>query len=113
MRLGVWWLASVLVLGAGARSSDQLVNVGKLEPSIRMEMRYATPDNFLKKSVYDRPICLLRPDPARALVRVQKALKELHLGLKVWDAYRPHSVQEKMWQLVPDERFVANPRKGS
>ena len=50
---------------------------------------------------------------ARALGRVQQELNEKDLSLKIWDAYRPYSVTEKMWELIKDERYVADPKKGS
>ena len=50
---------------------------------------------------------------ARAVGRVQQELNEKDLSLKIWDAYRPYSVTEKMWELIKDERYVADPKKGS
>ena len=50
---------------------------------------------------------------ARGLARVQQELNNKNLSLKIWDAYRPYSVTEKMWKLIKDERYVANPKKGS
>jgi len=55
----------------------------------------------------------LRLPVARALALVQQELNEKNLSLKIWDAYRPYSVTEKMWELIKDERYVADPKKGS
>lgn len=55
----------------------------------------------------------LRMPAARALARVQQELAAQGLGLKIFDAYRPYSVTVKFWELVKDERYVANPAKGS
>jgi D-alanyl-D-alanine dipeptidase len=63
--------------------------------------------------VYGRAACYLRPTVAAALARVQQDLRRRGLGLKVFDCYRPLSVQRRFWELVPDERYVANPAKGS
>ena len=90
-----------------------LVDVLTLAPTIRLEMRYATPDNFLKEAVYPCARCLLRHEAAEALARVEAALATKGLHLKVWDCYRPPEVQAKMWAILPDARYVANPRTGS
>jgi beta-N-acetylhexosaminidase/D-alanyl-D-alanine dipeptidase len=78
-------------------------------PAIRIEIRYATANNFTGVAVYPVARCLLRRDAAERLVRAQEALAARGLGLKVWDCYRPFSVQRRLWQLVPDERYVARP----
>jgi len=90
------------------------VDVAKLDASIRLDIRYATKRNFTKVKVYPVAKCLLRRDVARRLVAVQRALRKRGLGLKIWDCYRPFSVQKKFWKLVPDPRYVARPitRKG-
>lgn len=68
-----------------------LVDVATLRPPPRVEVRYATPDNFVGRPLpgYDAPRALLRPEAAQALARVQQRLQPQGLGLKVWDAYRP------------------------
>ena len=70
---------------------DSLVDVRALDRTIRIDIRYATPANFTSRRLpgYEARLALLRPDAARALARVQRALREQGLGLKVWDAYRP------------------------
>jgi D-alanyl-D-alanine dipeptidase len=94
-------------------AADDLVDVSVTAPGVRIEVRYATPDNFLHEAVYPCARCLLRRPAAEALARAQRALAAKGLGLRVWDCYRPPSVQQRMWALVPDARFVANPAKGS
>lgn len=91
----------------------ELVDIRDVNPNIRLDIRYATPNNFTGVAVYDQPLCLLRPEVARRLDRVQRDLESRGLGLKVYDCYRPLSIQKKFWSLVPDERYVANPAKGS
>jgi D-alanyl-D-alanine dipeptidase len=91
-----------------------LVDVAKVCPSIRIELRYGTARNGVGRAVYPRGArCLLRRDVARRLCRVQGRLREKGLGLKVWDGYRPPSAQRALWQVKPDRRFVAPPAKGS
>jgi len=94
------------------RVSD-LVNVKEVNPRIIVDMKYATEDNFTKKKLYDSSTCFLKRSTAIKLDAVQKELERINLGLKVWDCYRPLAVQRTLWQILPDERYVANPEKGS
>lgn len=88
-------------------------NLGELEPSILLDIRYATANNFTKAKIYDCPACLLRPEAAQAIVKVQKALKKKGLGLKMFDCYRPRPYQQRLWDKVPDPNYVMPPAKGS
>lgn len=95
-----------------------LVDVTTLEPRLRLDIRYATPDNFTGKTLYPAARCLLRPAVAAQLVRAQRYLDERHPGtlLLVKDCYRPHAVQRLMWEIVrgtPQQGYVADPAKGS
>lgn len=104
--------AAIVLLLLAAAGAD-LVDIRSVNPRIRLDIRYATTDNFTKTKVYDEARCFLRPDVARRLSRAQTELEAQGLGLKVYDCYRPLSVQRKFWALVPDERYVADPAKGS
>ncbi|SNY99588.1 M15 family metallopeptidase [Flagellimonas pacifica] len=77
------------------------------------DMRYATENNFLKAKVYDCAECYTRVKTAKALIQANKTF--LHKGVKIkfFDCYRPNSVQYKMWEIVPNPQYVANPVKGS
>ncbi len=86
-----------------------LVDVAALDPTLIIDIRYATADNFTGKVVYPLARCRLRRAVAARLLRVQAALRARGLGLKLWDCYRPFSVQERFWALVPDARYVARP----
>ncbi len=121
-RLFATALASVctVVLAAGGCRSGRdtefpppLVDVGALEPSLLLDIRYATPDNFLGRAVYDAARCLLVPDAARRLLAVEEILRAQGYRLLVWDCYRPRSVQREMWKILPDPTYVADPVKGS
>lgn len=72
-------------------STDSLLNLRALDRTIRTEIRYATRNNFTGRRLpgYERPLALMRPEPARALARVHARLRAEGLGLKVFDAYRP------------------------
>ena len=94
-------------------SDNPLVDIQKLNPKIKFEIRYATPDNFVGEPLYPEARCLLRRETAKKLMRVQAELEKRGLGLKIFDGYRPLSVQKKMWAKYPVEGYVANPAKGS
>lgn len=98
----------------GATGEAELVEVQAVCPAIRVEVRYATAKNGAGKALYPPDArCLLRRGVAERLARVQNRLEKQGLGLKVWDAYRPLSVQWALWRAHPDKHFVASPRKGS
>ena len=63
--------------------------------------------------MYDCGRCFLRPDVARAVVKAHVALQKEGMGFKMYDCYRPRPIQWKLWNKVPDPRYVADPRKGS
>ncbi len=89
-----------------------LVDIQSLAPQIRVDLKYATKDNFTGQIVYDFYQCLLLKEVALRLCDVQAELEEIGLGLKIWDGFRPMAAQRKFWELVPDERYVSDPRKG-
>lgn len=91
-----------------------LVRLSEVIPGIILDLVYSTNDNFTGKAVY--PSCstaYLCRGPAFRLKNVQESLKKRGLFLKIWDGYRPHSVQKLFWELVPDPRYVGNPATGS
>lgn len=92
---------------------EGLVDVAKLDPKIQLDIRYATSNNFTHQKVYDSARCELREEVAQKLLEAEHEFERSGLGLKLFDCYRPLSVQKKFWALVPDERYVANPEKGS
>lgn len=94
-------------------SQAKLVNIQSVNPAIKLDIRYATANNFTKQQLYRQARCLLRPNVANQLSQVQTDLKAQGLSLKVYDCYRPLSVQKMMWKIVPDDRYVANPARGS
>jgi beta-N-acetylhexosaminidase/D-alanyl-D-alanine dipeptidase len=95
--------------GPSSPAPDGFVDVATVEPSIVIDIRYATPQNFTGVAVYPAARCLLRRDVAERLGRVQRELATRGLGLKVWDCYRPISVQQRLWAMVPDPRYVTQP----
>ena len=80
-----------------AKKEHNLVEVISLIPDIVLDIRYATDNNFTHQKVYTSARCYLLYDVAKALAKVQDELRSLGLGLKIWDGYRPLSVQ---WALL-------------
>ena len=92
-----------------------LVELVKLDPTIKLDIRYATKNNFLGKAVYKHPRAFLQRPAAAALVRINQLLREQGYGLVVFDGYRPWSVTKVFWDVTPADKkiFVADPSKGS
>ncbi len=90
------------------------LEVGYLDPSIPNDLRYATANNFVGDTMYDCGRCFMRPEAAKAVVEVHRQLKEMgYGGLKMFDCYRPRPYQQRLWDKVPDPRYVTPPSKGS
>jgi D-alanyl-D-alanine dipeptidase len=98
-----------------ADSNLRMVNLTKMIPGLVIDLRYAGKNNFMSRAMYKKNLSytFLRLPAARALAAVQSELASKGLGLKIYDAYRPYSVTVEFWNLVHDERYVANPAKGS
>ncbi|TVQ42546.1 MAG: peptidase M15 [Saprospirales bacterium] len=88
-------------------------DINRIQPDILLDLRYATTNNFLEKQLYECARCFLRPETAKALQKVHLELRTKGYGLLVWDCYRPQSVQRKMWAVMPNPNYVANPERGS
>ncbi len=107
-------LLFVSCLSCGCCSlSEPLVDFQRLHPKAILDIRYATPDNFTHQAVYPAARCALRCSVAKRLDAAASEFEALGYRLKVLDCYRPLSVQKEFWALVPDERYVADPAKGS
>jgi D-alanyl-D-alanine dipeptidase len=92
-----------------------MIELKSLIPKAKYELRYASNNNFTGQRLYPKNThtTYLRRKPAMALAKVAEELKEKGLGIKIWDAYRPYRTTVRFWELIQDERFVANPSKGS
>lgn len=103
----------IATLVCSCRRDEQLVDLEKEIPGIVLDIRYATTNNFTGQQLYPVAKCFLRRAAAEKLREVANELKASGLGLKLFDGYRPLSVQKKMWEVYPHEGYVANPKKGS
>ncbi len=128
LRLGLQSVLLVAVLHSGYRVEAQgppkeagtfrkpdLIELIKLDRTIRLDIRYATSNNFLGKPVYKQARAFLQRPAAEALVRANKALRKNGYGLLIHDGYRPWSVTKMFWDATPADKkeFVADPSQGS
>jgi zinc D-Ala-D-Ala dipeptidase len=91
-------------------SGPDLVLIRSADPTIQVELRYATARNAIRRPIYPPNMPgLVRPSVAARLASAQNYLKERGFRLKIWDAYRPRSAQDQLWQFLPNSDFVANP----
>ena len=99
----------------GTFRAPDLVELSELDKTIKLDIRYATSNNFTGRPVYTEARAFLQRPAAEALVRVSRALRKKGYGLAVFDGYRPWSVTKLFWDLTPADKkqFVADPSKGS
>lgn len=93
--------------------SKSLVNVCDYVKSIKLDIRYASKNNFTGEVIYDTAMALARKPVVIALSKVQKSLNEKGYGLILFDAYRPYSATVKFYEVFRDTNYVASPWQGS
>jgi D-alanyl-D-alanine dipeptidase len=93
--------------------NKELVEIKKLIPNLKLDIRYASKNNFAKQAVYKQAKAFARLPVVESLSKVQNELNKLGLGLKIFDGYRPYSVTVKFFDIATDKSFVANPKDGS
>lgn len=94
--------------------TTQWADIMDLDPSINLDLRYASTDNFVEEKMYECGRCFLRKAVAKSLVKAHQALQaQGYGGLKMYDCYRPRPIQWALWKKVPNPNYVADPRKGS
>jgi D-alanyl-D-alanine dipeptidase len=121
-------LSFFLILFLSCKSQNSVVNPGKEVSAVAdttfvnlkdysadfvYDMKYATEDNFLKAKVYDCAECYLRLKTVKALISANQKFMKKGYRIKLFDCYRPLDIQKKMWEIVPNPEYVANPAKGS
>jgi D-alanyl-D-alanine dipeptidase len=92
-----------------------LVELITLDNTIKLDIRYATENNFVGKKVYPEARAFLQKPAARALLKVHHELKKQGLGLVIFDGYRPWTITKLFWDVTDGDKrkFVADPAKGS
>jgi zinc D-Ala-D-Ala dipeptidase len=97
-----------------ADSNKQMKDIKKAIPSLVLDLRYSTTNNFMHRKLYPSlQTTYLRLEAINALKKVVIALRNENLAIKIFDAYRPYAVTEEMWETVKDSRYAADPSKGS
>ena len=94
-------------------NDTSLVQLKDYSKDFEYDLKYATSDNFLKAKVYDCPACFLRLKTVKALIEANKEFVKKGYKIKIFDCYRPLTIQKKMWELIPNPAYVADPSKGS
>jgi len=97
-----------------ADSLHKMIEIKTFIPGVIYDLRYATTNNFTHTKLYKNGTSgFLRLPVVQALQKIQNDLTEKGYGIKIFDAYRPYAVTKKMWDLIHDDRYVADPAKGS
>ena len=107
-----WVIGSLSELVTDSVSDKTLVRIRDYIPTVLVDLKYATKDNFTGVVIYDFTEPSLRYGTVKKLAKVQEELLASGYSLKIWDAYRPPSAQFKLWEVCPNPVYVANPNKG-
>lgn len=94
---------------SAVREIEGLVRLSDLEAGLVFDLKYATADNFVGKPLYPAAVAVLKKETAERLLRANATFRADGYSIKIWDAYRPLSVQRILWQTCPDGRYVINP----
>jgi len=106
-------LVAVTLSLLDANAGGPLVDIRSVDPTIIVELRYAGRNNLVGYPLYPQGTsALARPEVASGLAAAQAFLRRYQFGLKIWDAYRPVTVQEKLWHASHNSDYVANPEIG-
>lgn len=110
---------ALLLIAAAMSANAQsvqipLIDIRAVDPTIVVDLRYASPNNFMHRPIYPADTrALIRPEVAQRLAVAQRVLKRYDCRLKIWDAYRPRDAQIELWKASPKNDFVANPDAGA
>lgn len=93
--------------------SNELVEIKKAISNIKLDIRYATKNNFMRQVMYKQARAFARKPVVESLKKIQKELNKKGYGLKIFDGYRPYAITVEFYKKASDKNFVANPAKGS
>jgi D-alanyl-D-alanine dipeptidase len=113
--LVIFFSTTTLLLAQNEESiaDSTFVNLKDYSADFVYDMKYATTDNFLKAQVYDCSECFLRLKTVKALVKANSKFIQKGYRIKIFDCYRPLDIQKRMWKIVSNPEYVADPAKGS
>src|SRR5215203_1249599 len=123
-RFAILFYCLILVCGVYAQNAPpkedrkheaHLVELITLDSTIKLDIRYATDNNFVGRPVYPEARAFLQKAAAKAVANVHRKLRKQGLGLVIFDGYRPWAITKLFWEVVPEDKrkFVADPAKGS
>lgn len=90
-----------------------LTELKNLDSTFSFDLKYATKDNFTGKVLYKKAIAIININTAKKLIKANNFLKKYGYHIKIYDAYRPYSVQKLMWNIYPNKKYLGDPKKGS
>lgn len=114
--LSVYFLISISAFGQSKDFNDNTELITLNGTPYLLDLRYASDNNFLHRAIYKEhglSTCLVHMHLAKKLETIKKDLEDQHLQLVLLDCFRPLAVQKAMWDIMPDRRYVANPKNGS
>lgn len=99
--------------GAAVITESNFVDINRVDHTIVIDLRYAGPNNFTHRPLYPPGMrAMVRFSVAQRLIVAQKYLKARGFGLKIWDAYRPRTAQQQLWEAIRNNSYVADPAEG-
>ena len=109
----ILFAATMSILSTTRAANPELVDIAKVDPTIVIDLRYATEHNVTGHQLYPKGTkALVLPSVAQQLAGAQTWLKQFGYRLKIWDAYRPQQAQELLWKYAGKDQFVSNPERG-
>jgi len=93
--------------------NNELIEIKKAIPNIKLDIRYAAKNNFMKQVMYKQARAFARKPVVESLKKIQRELNKKGYGLKIFDGYRPYAITVEFYKKASDKNFVANPAKGS
>ena len=90
-----------------------LTELKNLDTTFSLDLKYATKDNFTGKVLYKKAIAIININTGKKLIKANNFLKQYGYHIKIYDAYRPYSIQKLMWKIYPNKKYLADPKKGS
>ena len=94
-------------------ANNELIEIKKAIPNIKLDIRYATKNNFMQQAMYKQARAFARKPVVESLKKIQAELNKKGYGLKIFDGYRPYEITVAFYKKASDKNFVANPAKGS
>jgi D-alanyl-D-alanine dipeptidase len=110
---GILGLVVFATTGEAQTPEPELVNIKTIDPTIAIDLRYASDKNVARRALYPANMqALVRPSVAERLIYAQKFLRTHGFGLKIWDAYRPKNAQQLLWAAARNESYLSDPNGG-